>query len=66
MEDFYEAFINCSHTALGKQLKAFCLQHCLYLEALNSPIMRLVNGEEAEISRQDLEVAIIICSADDI
>lgn len=66
MEDFYEAFINCSHTALGKRLKPFCLKHCLYLEAVNSPIMRLVNGEEAEISRQDLEVAVIICSAGDI
>lgn len=66
MENFYEAFINCEHTALGRHLKSFSLKHCLYLEAIGSPVMKLINGDEAEISRQDLEVAVIICSADDI
>ena len=63
MEDFYEAFINCEHTALGRRLKPFCLKHCLYLEAIGSPIMKLVNGDEVEISRSDLELAVAICSA---
>lgn len=38
MESFYEAFINCNHTALGRRLKPFCLKHCLYLEAIGSPV----------------------------
>lgn len=63
MEDFYEAFINCEHTALGRRLKPFCLKHCLYLEAIDSPVMKLVNGDEVEISRSDLELAVAICSA---
>ena len=66
MESFYEAFLNCKHTALGRRLKPFSLKHCLYLEAIGSPVMKLINGEEAEITRQDLEVAIVVCSADDI
>lgn len=64
MEDFYEAFINCSHKALGKCLKPFCLRHCLYLEAIGSPFMRVINGEEVPVFRKDLELAVIICSAD--
>ena len=64
MESFYEAFINCKHKVLGRILKPFCLRHCLYLEAIGSPIMRIVNGEEVSISRKDLELAVIICSAD--
>lgn len=64
MESFYEAFINCEHKVLGRRLKPFCLRHCLYLEAIGSPIMRIVNGEEVAISRKDLELAVIICSAD--
>lgn len=64
MESFYEAFINCEHKVLGRRLKPFCLRHCLYLEAIGSPIMRIVNGEEVSISRKDLELAVIICSAD--
>ena len=51
MESFYEAFINCEHKVLGRRLKPFCLRHCLYLE-------------EVSISRKDLELAVIICSAD--
>ena len=64
MESFYEAFINCEHKVLGRRLKPLCLRHCLYLEAIGSPIMRIVNGEEVAISRKDLELAVIICSAD--
>lgn len=64
MESFYEAFINCEHKVLGRRLKPFCLRHCLYLEVIGSPIMRIVNGEEVAISRKDLELAVIICSAD--
>ena len=64
MESFYEAFINCEHKVLGRRLRPFCLRHCLYLEAIGSPIMRIVNGEEVAISRKDLELAVIICSAD--
>lgn len=64
METFYEAFINCKHKVLGKRLKPFCLKHCLYLEAIGSPIMKVVNGEEAEITRKDLEIAVVICSTD--
>ncbi len=64
MESFYEAFINCEHTVLGKRLKPFSLRHCLYLEAINSPIMKIVAGDEVEISRKDLELAVIICSCD--
>ena len=66
MESFYEAFINCNHTALGRRLKPFCLKHCLYLEAIGSPVMKLINGDETEIARQDLEVAVIVCSSDDV
>ena len=66
MENFYEAFINCEHTALGRHLKPFSLKHCLYLEAIGSPVMKLINGDEAEIARQDLEVAVIVCSSDDV
>ena len=64
MESFFEAFINCGHRVFGQKLKPFCLRHCLYLEAIGSPIMRIVNGEEVKIERHDLEVAAIICSAD--
>lgn len=64
MESFFEAFINCGHRVFGQKLKPFCLRHCLYLEAIGSPIMRVVNGEEVKIERHDLEVAAIICSAD--
>lgn len=64
MESFFEAFINCGHRVFGQELKPFCLRHCLYLEAIGSPIMRIVNGEEIKIERHDLEVAAIICSAD--
>ncbi len=64
MESFYEAFINCEHKVLGKRLKPFCLRHCLYLEAINSPVMKIVNGDEVEITRKDLEIAVIICSSD--
>ena len=63
MKDFYEAFINCQHKVLGKRLKPFCLKHCLYLEAIESPFMRVANGEETEISRKDLELAVLICSS---
>ena len=28
--------------------------------------MKLINGDEAEIARQDLEVAVIVCSSDDV
>lgn len=66
MESFYEAFLICEHTALGRRLKPFSLKHCLYLEAIGSPVMKLINGEEAEITRQDLEVAIVVCSVDDV
>ena len=66
MESFYEAFINCNHTALGRRLKPFCLKHCLYLEAIGSPVMKLINGDETEIARQDLEVAVIVCSSGDV
>ena len=64
MENFYEAFINCQHRVLGRCLKPFCLTHCLYLEAIGSPVMDIVNGNEVRLSRNDLELAVIICSAD--
>ena len=65
MESFYEAFINCKHKVLGKSLKPFCLKHCLYLEAIGSPVASLINGEEKQITRKDLELAVVICSAED-
>lgn len=65
MKDFYEAFINCPHKVLGKKLKPFSLTHCLYLEAIESPFMAVINGGEANITRKDLELAVLICSSDD-
>lgn len=64
MESFYEAFINCTHKVLGRNLKPFCLRHCLYLEAIDSPFMKIINGEQVAIKRKDLELAVLICSAD--
>ena len=61
MKDFYEAFINLSHKVLGKRLKPFSLTHCLYLEAIDSPFMKVINGDEAQITRKDLELAVMIC-----
>lgn len=58
-----ERKINGILDALGRRLKPFCLKHCLYLEAIGSPVMKLVNGDEVEISRNDLELAVAICSA---
>ena len=46
MESFYEAFINCEHKVLGRRLKPFCLRHCLYLEAIGSPIMKKSQYQE--------------------
>lgn len=40
------------------------MKHCLYLEAIDSPIMSLINGTELEISKKDLELAVVICSED--
>lgn len=65
MQDFYEAFINCSHKVLGKHLKPFSLTHCLYLEAIDSPFMKVINGEQAEITRRDLDLAVLVCSSKD-
>jgi hypothetical protein len=64
MKDFYEAFINCPHKVLGKILKPFSLTHCLFLEAIESPFMKVINGDEAHISRKDLELAVLICSSE--
>lgn len=64
MQDFFEAFINERHKVLGKNLKPFCLNHCLYLEAIESPFMKIINGDEVSVSRKDLELAVLICSAD--
>lgn len=65
MKDFYEAFINIPHKVLGKRLKPFSLTHCLYLEAIDSPFMKVINGGEVNITRKDLELAVMICSSDD-
>ena len=65
MRDFFEAFINCPHKVLGKGLKPFSLTHCLYLEAIGSPFMAVINGGEANITRKDLELAVLICSSSD-
>lgn len=63
MKDFYEAFINCPHKVLGKHLRPFSLTHCLYLEAIDSPFMKVINGGEVNITRKDLELAVLICSS---
>lgn len=63
-ESFYEAFINCRHRVLGRNLKPFSLRHCLYLEAIGSPYMDAINGKSAEITRRDLEIAVTVCSAE--
>jgi hypothetical protein len=63
MEAFYEAFINCEHIVLGKKLLPFCLRHCLFLEAIDSPYMKVLNGIESEITRRDLELVVLVCSA---
>ncbi len=63
-EQFAEAFINTEHRVLGRKLKPFCLRHCLYLEAIGSPFMGVINGEGVPIKREDLELAVLICSSD--
>nr|DAF31955.1 MAG TPA: hypothetical protein [Caudoviricetes sp.] len=63
MESFYEAFINCEHRVLGKKLLPLSLRHCLYLEAIGSPYMDVINGLETQVYRRDLELAVLICSS---
>ena len=65
MQSFYEAFINTEHKVFGKVLKPFSLKHCLYLESIDSPVVKLINGDEVEITSQDLQLAVIVCSSDD-
>ncbi len=64
MDSFYEAFINTTHKVLGRKLKPFCLRQCLFLEAIDSPVMKIIAGEQIAIKREDLELAVLICSSD--
>ncbi len=54
---FFESFVNVSHKVLGIELKPFSLNHYLWLEQLDSP---LVNSSPCAMA--DLEVAVLICS----
>ncbi len=63
MDSFYEAFINTSHKVLGENLKPFSLLHYLHLEAIDSPLIKLINGDTVDLTKKDLELACIVCAS---
>lgn len=62
MKKFLEAFINAKHKVLGQHLRPFCLAHLLYFAAAESPVLKMLWGEKANLARQDIELAVWICS----
>ena len=55
-QEFAEAWINGSHTVLGRELQPYCLYHVLALQVLNSPA--ILGGR---MSLEDLEKAVLVC-----
>lgn len=56
---FLEAYVNTEHRLCGLKLKPLSLFHFLWLEHFKSPLLSL----DRKVTLQDLELAAVICSA---
>jgi hypothetical protein len=56
-EKFAEAFIDATHTVLGRKLRPFCLWHLFLLQTLNSPYL-----SAGKVTPFDLKKGVAICS----
>jgi hypothetical protein len=61
-ENFLESFINREHVVLGRKLHPFCLYDVLKLYLANSPFLGSESAETISVRREDLVLAVIICS----
>lgn len=57
-ETIAEAFVNRTHTVLGRKLKPFCLWHAFALELIGNP----ARGDFPYIDFRSLYIAVEICS----